>query len=359
MKKNPITKVLQKTLVEPFYQQNIGFFGCIVLIGVGVLYPPQLYHRAIIEFILDSNWGMIGAIMIGSLYMIKCFRFTKTQFLLPQNEFLQHLKLLSFPKRFFQLFVSQIGMMLPILLYSVGILYIAFQKNQMGAIGITIGLNLLWLIISTLTLESYLKYFNPEKSYFLNGGQHFSLFLLSYLAYYHKTRFFLTKIASIGALFAVFHFYDSADEIRVPMMAMTFAALIHFEILFDLRTFEEVELSFVRNLPVPLWKRFIWNMFVFAAILFLEICLIANQILKGRLEPHQLLIFMGFGIGLLLLIRSILLGSGMNREALVRFVFMIFVFLYFLLFFGCYLPLIGVIWGLAYSIFHYNYYKYQ
>jgi hypothetical protein len=359
MKAHPITSVLQKVLVQTFYQVNAGLFGAILLICVGVFYPPQIYHRAIMEFIIYSNWGTIGAIMISILYTIKCFRFTNQQFELPQNEFLQHLKLLPMSQRFLQLFVSQIGMMLPIWLYSCGIIFIAFQKNNIFfAIG-TLVLNLVLTLISTGIVEYYLQHFNPEKNYLLNGGKHFSLFLLSFLAYHHKMRLFLTKIVSLGALLGVFHFYGNESDIRVPMMAMTVAALAHFGIIFDLRNFEEAHLSFVRKLPVPIWKRFVWNMGVFGAIMLPEISIIARQMLNGHLLLIQLIQFVVFGLGLMLLIRSILLGSGMNREALSRFVFMIFLFLYFLLFFGIYLPLILVIWAISYSIFHYNYYNYQ
>ncbi len=359
MKTNPITSVLQKVLVRTFYQVNAGLFGVILLIGVGVLYPPQFYHRAIMEFIIYSNWGTIGAIIISILYTIKCFRFTNQQLELPQNEFLQHLKLLPLSQRFFQLFVSQMGMMMPILLYSFGIIFIAFQKNNVSfAIG-TMVLNLVLTLISTGIVEYYLQHFNPEKTYLLNGGKHFSLFLLSFLAYHHKMRLFLTKIVSLGALLGVFHFYGNESDIRVPMMAMTVAALAHFGIIFDLRHFEETHLSFVRNLPVPIWKRFVWNMGVFGAILLPEISIIARQMLNGNLLLTQFIQFVILGLGLMLLIRSILLGSGMNRDALTRFIFMIFIFLYFLLFFGIYLPLILIIWAIAYIVFHYNYYKYQ
>jgi hypothetical protein len=359
MKPHPITSVLQKVIVQTFYQVNAGFFGVILLIGIGVFYPPQVYHRVLMEFIIYSNWGTIGAIIISILYTIKSFRFTNQQFELPQNEFLQHLKLLPVAQRFLQLFVSQIGLMMPIWLYSSGIIYIAFQKNNiLFAIG-TIVLNLLLTLISTGIVEYYLQHFNPEKVYLLNGGKHFSLFLLSFLAYHHKMRLFLTKIISLGVLFAVFHFYPNELEIRVPMMAMTVAALAHFGIIFDLRNFEEAHLSFVRNLPVPIWKRFVWNMGVFGAILLPEICIIARQLLNGHLLLSQFAEFVVFGLGLMLLIRSILLGSGMNRDALTRFIFMIFLFLYFLLFFGIYFPLILGIWAIAYSVFYYNYYKYN
>ena len=359
MKTNPITSVLQKVLVQTFYQVNAGLFGVIILIGVGILYPPQFYHRAIMEFIIYSNLGTIGAIIISILYMIKCFRFTNQQFELPQNEFLQNLKLLPTSQRFFQLFVSQAGMMMPILLYSCGIVFIAIQKNNIGfAIG-TMVLNLVLTLLSTRIVEYYLQHFNPEKNYLLNGGKHLSLFLLSFLAYNHKMRLFLTKIVSVGALLSVFHFYRNESDIRVPMMAMTVAALAHFGIIFDLRNFEEGHLSFVRNLPVPIWKRFVWNMGTFGAILLLEISIIARQLLNGNLLWSQFVQFIVLGLGLILLIRSILLGSGMNREALSRFVFMIFLFLYFLLFFGMYVPLILIIWAIAFSVFHYNHYKYQ
>ena len=133
---NPYTKVLIKILIKPFYKQNAGLFIFLIIVMFGIVgqiddHDMIDYHYALILGMLSNPLIFLLVFLLWLIYAIKCIQFVTRSVQKAENSFLGILITLQARKTYLQFFLLQLLLFLPVLLYSLVIIAVAFTMNGM------------------------------------------------------------------------------------------------------------------------------------------------------------------------------------------------------------------------------------
>src|SRR5580704_11399536 len=130
-----LQKILFKTLIKPFYKQNAGFFIFIIIIMVGVVGELDGsdmldYHYALILGMLNNPIIFFLIMLVWVIYALRCIRFVTSTIQKTENSFLTILAGFEPRKKIIQLFFSQLLIYLPVFLYTLIIVAVAFYNKR-------------------------------------------------------------------------------------------------------------------------------------------------------------------------------------------------------------------------------------
>jgi len=355
-----IARLLLKTAGRKFYERNAGFFLFIFFLMFGIVESTQIvsYHLSLIYGILNSTVFLLIVCIIWAMYLIKCFVFISGFVSSGENNFILKLNLLSLSKKFSSLYFIFLFIDLPILIYVSVIISVAIHQKLYGEAAVIIMFHFFILAVASLLFGKRISSLNPSTfrwpSFQLNRPIPFPLYYLSTLINNHKVILFTTKALSFFAVIGFMNIPLDHYEYRTAILGLLFGIAAHAVVVFELRTFEENYLKFLRNLPISLINRFIQLAFVYFLLMLPEsILLIVNHInLLTVLGIHL------FATGLLVLCHCRLYAE-LNNDKHIQFTLWLFLISFMLVLFKVYWVELFFVWGLAYYSFKRNFYQFE
>lgn len=361
-----VIKILQNVFVVQFYKANTGFFLFCFVVLYGVVAPGMLisYHLSLIQGMIQSFSFLGFVIVFWLLYTVKCIDYTDKQLNDPRQLFLFSLHTLSNQQQFFYLLYVHTLIYLPVWGYASIVAMIAAKQGFYGSMFIVIISN-----ISMMAGATYLYRIRLQKREFI-----FSKLILTTRVIFKKYLFMLpvwfilkrrkqmlliTKIFSLLILYAFTNLYEPEQyDIRPLLLIMLMISMAHCTIILQIRQFEEVYVSFHRNLPIPIPIRF------FLLILMFFILLLPELIFVWKAFPVHFLAF-DYGqivflpISVILFFYSILLMNDIDSVGFLRIVFGIGAVLFFILLYNPGISLFILILGIAYILFHFHLFSFE
>lgn len=170
-----ILSILQKTIVNHFYKVNTGFFLFIFFVLFGLPYNVSTFHLSIIHSIIQSPIILLIVLALWLLYNFKCMDYTVKQLQEPQQNFLYCLHAISM-KNLVTYFLYAQGMMyMPVLLYAIAIIIVAWNAGEFYVIANIIFFNAAILFPTAYLYALVLQRRFFAKRFVLFPGFHFRI----------------------------------------------------------------------------------------------------------------------------------------------------------------------------------------
>jgi hypothetical protein len=361
--------IIFKMFVQRFYAQNSGFFLFIFVVMFGIV--QTLTDSLIIEYHYHLIMGMLGnyvtfflVLFLWLIYSLKCVQFVINIISAPNASFLNVINVLPRKNVFSLLFMLQVFLYLPVLIYSVAILGVAVFHHLYAKAVIVILFHAVSCFVIVKFYQQKVKYSGLALNNFLlhwklNLPKPYFSFLISYLFADLKFLFFGIKIFTCLLLMAFLKNLEQNDyDFRLMMLMYTMALIGNSVIIHKIRNLEETRLAFYRQLPIPGWKR--WMQYV----CFYFIMMIPELIIIIRSMPLPLHHIDGtyillFTLSLLLLQHAILSAWLMSFKHFLKLALGIFFVLYFFIVGKLLAPLIVLMFLASTFIFITRYYKFE
>jgi hypothetical protein len=362
---NYTTKTLQRSVVAPFYRRNSGFFLFIFFLLFG-LYPnfqqTLELHYVFINGISSSDEFFSIALLVWLLYSFKTIQFVNGCAKSKAYNFLQVLNALAPGKRFFQLLLLQLQLLIPVLCYGLAAFIIAvINHHTAGALAVVCTL----LCLSTFTTAfvfSLLQRTKWAEFKIVLPSLHFPGNLFSFLLKFIFNEQFVVLLVLKLITFSCLYFFAKTDaqvfEDRMLWLVYLTALVGHSILIYRNHHFMETKMSFYRNLPVKPLSTLLSLLGVYIIILIPEI-----WALKGvAIEQHAPIDYVWMiltGPSLLLLLHCLLYTDDMKMEGFLQLLFGVWIVtIFFSLSSNRWLlPLICL--GMAVIIYFTSYYRYE
>jgi uncharacterized membrane protein YidH (DUF202 family) len=137
-------------------------------------------------------------------------------------------------------------------------------------------------------------------------------------------------------------------ENRIALMGLLIGITAHAVLIFEIRKWEDSYMSFTKNLPLTVAKRYIVLAFVYLVLIAPELFLL----IMNKVHLLDLIGTIVFGVGLLLFLQSLLYRLSMDMDKYIQYVLIVFLLSFALLLFKLYLILV-----LIYLIVSFQWYK--
>lgn len=263
-------KILFQSFVKTFYTENAGTFVfvftmmfCIVskVDGAG-LYE---YHYSLATGMLKSNVLLFLVLFIWFLYVRKCFVFVSDVITNPHYSFLQVYNQLNKNKRLRLFFIIEVLLLMPILLYVLFISFVGFkQRLYLPVLSAIIYLLLLCVIATSLHVQQLdnlnkrfkLPFLKITEKLKLSSSYQFTL--IRFVVIRQMNIWIGIKIFTCGILYLIARNNNAVDhDLSMAFLFYSFGILANGVLIFRIRVFEEIYLSFYRTLPISLINRFL------------------------------------------------------------------------------------------------------
>ncbi len=276
-------KLLTKTLGLAFYEQHAGLFLVICYLLFGAVEGSQLisYHYALLIAICSSPIVWVALFLLWIAYAVKCFLFVKQKLTLSTFTFAGELTKIKKRKQYEIWLKVYAFLLMPILSYSILILYISAQHQYFFSFFATlIGIALLFAALSFLTFKTTNYNFNPVKNWIninrFKIRKPFWSWPLFYLFHEQPLMLFACKLVSLLAFKSILWvFADVGADIRVFLTAMLAVVLSHAILIFNWTKFDASYLSFARSLKISILKRLKYWLITLVILLIPELGLFA------------------------------------------------------------------------------------
>ncbi|MES2652092.1 MAG: hypothetical protein V4663_10145 [Bacteroidota bacterium] len=276
-------KLLIKTIGVAFYEQHAGLFLVICYLLFGAVEGSQLisYHHALLIAICSSPIVWLVIFLLWIVYSIKCYLFVKQKLELPTFTFTTELSKIKKGSQLQIWLKVYVFMLMPILSYSLLILYISIRHHYFFSFFATlIGVMILFTALSFLTFKNTNYNFNPAKNW-INAisfkiNKPFWSWPLFYLFNEQPLMLFACKLTSLLAFKSILWvFADVGNDIRVFLTAMLAVVLSHAILIFNWAKFDATYLSFARSLNLTMLKRLSYWLIVLVILIIPELGLFA------------------------------------------------------------------------------------
>ena len=335
-----VLRFLLKVLVRQFYLINAGFFLFLFFIFFGVINGSQLisYHQSLILGMINSPVFMGAVWCCWFLYNFKCIAFCNAVISAPESSYIYNLKAVR-PSKQLTLYLAVSSLQyLPVLIYAGFVIYTAFSKAM-----VITGLLVITFQLSMIALGAFILYFSINKNNHANPLKKLSgllgrlnniplkypAFLTGHIFYDKKMAFAGVKIFSI--LLLSVSFIRNGDHFDADFFSIFFQLILtgHAVLVFYCVQFNESQLQFSRNLPIPLYKVACMYLLTFGILLLPEglFMLINNH---GNLPIRHIVELYLTAIATLFFYTATLYACGLNMERMLLFVFISFLVIFFL-----------------------------
>lgn len=357
---NAVARILIKSVVIPFYRSHAGLLLFVFLLMFGTVESNQLvnYHRSLIEGMFTSGAFLAFVCVVWTLYSIKIFLYVIALFRKPEYRFLTDAMLISGWSRFMNLSVSVVACFLPVLVYSVFIYAIGFREY------VTISFGCLTLQLLLCSLSAY------GLSAFLRTQHRFSWSIIQvrvpsiggrvgiYLSHFlgeEKIALLISKGFSFGLLYIVREATERGDDFRILGLTWMFVLMSHAFLVQKVRLFEDRYLTWVKGLPIHLWRTCSAYLLFYVILLLPELAFSISMVNRFY-EPFILALLSG---GVLMFIHGYLLKPGRDPEKFSTFLFWLFILSFFAVLSKMILPLSVLLIVAACLRMRERYYRYE
>jgi hypothetical protein len=362
-----IQETLSIAFIKPYYRQNSGLFLFIFIVLFGVFPPGQqfTFHYHLIIGMLETPVFFILVLLLWLIYAVKTVLFVTDLLRGPEYSFINLLYLLDSKRLYTKLLKLQIGLYLPVFLYALAIIIIAFYKGAflLGLIVIffNIGICLMCSLFYYYFLQSKRNkiYLLASTGSLIKIRKPYFFFFISYLLYDLKSIFLASKLLSCGLLFRLLAQLDSDHyDLRMPMMIFSVAIFGHSVLFYKFRKFEIGYLNWWRSLPIALVRRFL-NYSCLCLIIFLPEIMGFFLLMPRPLHTGDAFTFMVYGYSLLLLVIGILFISEFSMAEFIKIMTGIFILAYFFILAGAIFWITLLFFMISVYLFFTRYYKFE
>lgn len=257
-----VLKIIHRVCVLKFYERHAALLAFVFYVMFGLVQSNELidFHQGLIFASLTSPLFYAAVLGVWTLYLIKIILFYEECFSLPQNSILKNFGLLA-PRSQWMIFSYAIILAyLPVLIYSLFMIRLAFQHQLIGY-----GLSIIVFHSSAIGLGSWrlMHVINSTSSFALKMPRLWwgfrkplPLIYLGLLANRLKLTFLLTKLSSVVCILCLWYLPVDHYEPRLAWLGLAFGLAGHGVILFEWRKFEDREFFFSRALPLATSYRF-------------------------------------------------------------------------------------------------------
>ena len=325
-----MSDVLDKIIAGKFYKINAGFFLLFFILFFGILNGKETIdlHHAFMSAISSSFHYTIIAMVIWALYNFKCISFTIKEINKEENSFLFNLQALGNWGQYYLLLKCQAALFAPLLLYAFITVVVGLREHHYL-------LPVIFMIYQALMCGiAAIIYFNQLNSTWKKPAVHipsfelfhkksFSFYLLHYSLYSRKGTFAGIKFFSLLLLQIMVLANREKVSKEAVCVLITFLISAHSLLPLYYVQFMEQGLTFSRNLPIPVMKRFAVYVLTYAVIFLPELLFLFFN--ERDIMPVQLILSLyAVAISQMALYTSFQYIKGMNTERYTTFVFVIF-----------------------------------
>ncbi len=318
--------VLFKTLVAQFYRKNAGFFFVLLALAAGVMRDQEHYYLMMAAL---HSYALLGYMtLLWSLYLLKTLSFTFQSLAEKPNQFLYELRLYPAQQRVAGLAVVHGLQFLPVILYAGIMITLGLIHQRWAHVLLCILFLLLAMAVAVSVCDRRL-HFPGKENWLLRlttamSGRfrkpRFSLFLFK-IVHSHKVLFLLTKLTTCFLIILAAKLYRMGgyDE-RLPGVVLAVVGLAEVVLVYYFHHFENVSLSFQKNLPFSLPARLLSFTLTLALLLLPEAAVLVRHC-YAFFSPLWLLSGIGFMLSIALLLYSCLYIKALVIEIFIRRVF--------------------------------------
>jgi hypothetical protein len=362
-----LINIFGKIFTARFYARNTGFFFLLFYLLFGVVQGGQLisYHYGLLLGIVSNTGFLLLALGIWILYNLKCAWYVLGTIGEKEYSFLyQTIGSMSINRQRRNWLLIHISIYAPVFIYVSTAFMVACLNGFYPVAVILIVFNVL-MCCAPVWLYSYLVQ-RPGTSFFyhrwrqwMNRHLHkpLPLFYLYELAANRTRSLLVLKGLSCITLLTTFTLMGEGYDIRALLTGLLISCLLHTVVVFEHRHFEDQQLAFMRNLPVPLWKRYGATAVTYAGILLPEFVLMIIRTLSYSSWHWALLL--AFSLSVLLACRSLLYFPRLDQDKYLRWVFLLFCVLLFMILGHVYGWAVLLLQCFAYPLFAIRYYRYE
>lgn len=333
----PVSRVLYKSLVLPFYRQHAGILFTVFYLMFGIVESSQIisYHKALISGMLGSIFFLLIVSGLWLLYSLKSLQYFIKMTSEDSYQFLDHLARLRKSRSFFSFLLVALVSFLPVLIYTVFIYRLALeQQHYSEAIFIFVYQMLLCtLVAGVLNYRLHHQHVKPLFTFppipwpFRSGLTAFSL---SYLLKKEKAALIISKLFSLALIYIVRETLEPGDDFRIIGITWIFAVVSHTFIVGRIKEFEDQSLGWVRNLPITITERYLSLVKLYSLLLLPELFLVATSVGHGVSFANFFLLPV-FATGYLVFIHAYLYKPGRIQDKFAGFLFWVFIISFFLI----------------------------
>ena len=272
---NVIT-ILNKILAKEFYRLNAGFFLLIGALTFGFM--SEVEHKALAQFFVSSPYVLFIPVGVWIIYTFKILNFNRQQLTRFENKIVFNVAFLSSSQQALCISIFIMLQLLPAILYGVFLSYIAWSIAAYQSIMIIlIAMTVLWLCSTTIIIWQLHKSHQEKKISFVKRLLDYQYpkpviqFYIEWLLRRDPIMLAGTKIFAGVLVFGVCVLYASENyDWRLLAMSTTGGAVANLLIIFQIQDFENTHISWIKNLPLTIAKRFGRFLMVFTILLLPE-----------------------------------------------------------------------------------------
>jgi hypothetical protein len=359
---------LSKIFTGSFYAKNAAFFFLLFYFFFGVVPGDMLlsYHTAMIKGFMGNVDFLLLVMTVWLAYNAKCVLFVLKTLSGRESLFLYDtLGVLDGNEKWLTWYRLHFSMYLPVLVYSLPAILIGWKDNHTGAV---VSVVIFQLLMTVLPLPVYNRKIQRPGTTgaFIRWQQALNRRIRKPAwAYYVyellNGRFrslFITKALTACIIIATYSLMEPPYELRFMLVGLLLVILAHTVLIFNHRQFDDLKLSLLPQLPLPLWKRYAHTALGYFVLLLPEFIFLAVRTYKVA-GPSDQLLFICISVSMLLLWRKLLYFSKLDQDKYFRWVLISIVIALFMILAYWYWYLVIALQLLAFAIFSMRYYRYE
>lgn len=320
--------ILVNVFVRKFYERNTGLLALVFYAMFGIVESNQLiiFHQSLIFGILSSPPMLLLVMFIWLLYALKFLQLIFAELAQPQNQFFGLYATLPLTLQFQGWLVAVSCMYMPVLLYSIFIVWVGFVNASVLPAVAVIAFHLLVLVSASTWIIRYLRTLGEKQpfSFFpalrFRWRKPFPFFYISFLFNEIPLALLLTKTFSLFCLFGFLQIPLDHYENRVALLGFLFGLMAHAVIVFECRKLEAEKMTFLRGLPIPVSKRFAQIALAYACLILPEVLFLA----VNHVPAIDLVLTTTFGVFFLTYLHLRPYDGGLHMDKHQTHTFMLF-----------------------------------
>ncbi len=357
--------------VKPFYKENAGalvfvytFMFCIVstMDGAGM----YAYHYSLVTSMLTSPVVLLLVFVLWFVYARKCAVFVTNLLHSPPYSFLYIITSLGKQQRFFLFLFVNAWLLLPVLSYSLFIVFVGCHQHLYVPLLFVVGYLLVLCMVPPLWHIYRLNNLYQPPSFSLQNKMSnprrpasYVGMLLWFIVDEQKVIWLSIKVFTCGVLYLIARYNTASQyDIVMPFLFFNFGIFSNSLLVYLTRQWEERYLSFYRSLPVSLLRR-LCQYSLFYGILLLPEFMTAFLLTSVHLHAADALTFSLCGYSLLLLMNNTLFLKDFSAKEFVIVLLFFFCVQYILLPTAGFTALYLLFFFAAVVVFITGYYRYE
>ncbi|ACU59473.1 hypothetical protein [Chitinophaga pinensis] len=359
---------LSKIFTTRFYAKNTGFFLVIFYFFFGIVPGGQLpsYHYTLIKGFTGSPGFLALVCLLWLLYNLKCIAFIINVLSTKEHSFLYGtLGILEGSARWRTWLWIHLTLYAPVLIYSLISAVVAAKLGFHLATSVIVLFSVLMLLVPLWIYLNKMKH-PGTVSVLSRWQQWFNRTVRKHIWSFYGHELLNNNMRSLGmakiaaaviVIITCSLMADKYDE-RVLLVGILICVLAQSVLVYNHRRFDDLYLSMLPQLPVPLWKRYLQMGGLYLALVAPESVLLIYKTWQQANPIHWVMLITS-SLSMLMLFRSILYFPRIDQDKYFRWVLIIVVTILFMGLARLYWYGIVGMQAVAGIIFYNRYYRYE